>query len=80
MDNGYPIPAKYLSRSDAAKYISSRYGFSCSPQWLAKLAVSNSGPVFRKAGRAPVYRPDDLDTWASRRVVCFSPKRGEAAR
>ena len=63
----------YLCRADAAKYISKRYGFSCSPQWLAKLAVENVGPIFKKAGRFPVYRPADLDTWATQRVLGLSP-------
>jgi hypothetical protein len=63
----------YLCRADAAKYITERYGFSCSAQWLAKLAVSNSGPIFAKAGRSPVYRPADLDSWATQRVLGPSP-------
>jgi hypothetical protein len=62
----------YLCRADAAKYITERYGFSCSPQWLAKLAVGGSGPPFAKAGRSPVYRPTDLDSWATQRVLGLS--------
>jgi hypothetical protein len=44
-------------------YVSNRYSFPCSRQWLAKLAVTGRGPVFRKAGRYPIYEPDDLDRW-----------------
>ena len=68
-DDQSPLFVKYLCRADAARYISERYGFACSPQWLAKLAVATSGPVFAKAGRSPVYRPADLDAWATRRVL-----------
>ncbi len=70
---------KFFNRANAAKYISARYGFSCSPQWLAKLAVGNDGPAFKKAGRVPVYRPDDLDRWASQRVCGPSLEKGEAS-
>jgi hypothetical protein len=40
----------FLRRSDAATYITQRYGFPCSRQWLAKLAVIGGGPLFRRAG------------------------------
>ena len=58
----------FLRRSDAATYITDRYGFPCSRQWLAKLAVIGGGPVFRKAGRYPVYEPSELDRWAEARI------------
>ena len=59
---------QFLRRSDAATYITERYGFPCSRQWLAKLAVIGGGPVFRKAGRYPVYEPSELDRWAEARI------------
>jgi len=59
---------RYLRRADAAAYITDHYGFPCSRQWLAKLAVLGGGPVFRKAGRYPIYHPDDLDRWAQARI------------
>lgn len=49
-------PVRYMRRAVAARYIQTTYGFSCSPQWLAKLAVVGGGPVYRKAGRTPLYR------------------------
>ena len=66
-----PFPAggrRYLSRTEAAQYIRTRYGFPCSRQWLAKLAVLGGGPIFRKAGRNPIYAPADLDNWAMSRI------------
>jgi hypothetical protein len=51
---------QFLRRSDAATYITERYGFPCSRQWLAKLAVIGGGPAFRKAGRYPLYEPSEL--------------------
>ena len=66
-----PFPAcgqRYLGRNEAARYIRARYGFPCSRQWLAKLAVLGGGPIFRKAGRNPIYAPADLDDWAMSRI------------
>jgi hypothetical protein len=59
---------RFLRRADAAAYVTDRYGFPCSRQWLAKLAVVGGGPVFRKAGRYPIYQPADLDRWAQARI------------
>lgn len=59
---------RFLRRGDAAQYVQARFGFPCSRQWLAKLAVTGGGPVYRKAGRTPIYAPADLDAWASSRI------------
>lgn len=58
----------FLRRADAAAYVNKTYGFPCSRQWLAKLAVIGGGPIFRKAGRYPIYKPADLDAWAQARI------------
>lgn len=62
------ITQRFVGRADAAKYIRGRYGFPCSAQWLAKLAVIGGGPPYRKAGRHPIYDPTDLDAWAMSRI------------
>ncbi len=67
VDNSQPANA-FLRRADAAAYVTTRYGFPCSRQWLAKLAVTGGGPTFRKAGRYPIYKPADLDAWAQARI------------
>lgn len=59
---------QFLRRADAAAYITEHYGFPCSRQWLAKLAVIGGGPVFRKAGRYPIYEPSELARWAEARI------------
>jgi hypothetical protein len=51
-------------RSTAAQYIQSEWGIPCASRTLAKLAVIGGGPVFRKAGRTPLYPEDGLDDWA----------------
>ena len=73
-------PAKKVERlrrrKAAAEYIESEWGIPCSPKTLAKLAVIGGGPVFRKAGRVPLYPEDALDDWARSklgpRVRCTS--------
>ena len=52
---------RYLRRSAAARYVRDTWGLPCSPKWLAKLAVIGGGPIYRKAGRFPLYTPDELD-------------------
>jgi hypothetical protein len=69
----------FLRRADAATYVTERYGFPCSRQWLAKLAVIGGGPVFRKAGRFPIYKPADLDTWARSRIGPAQTSTSESA-
>jgi hypothetical protein len=58
-----PIPSRLLRRAEAAKHIHEKWGYPCSPRTLAKYAVVGGGPSFRKAGRYPLYHPDDLDRW-----------------
>ena len=59
---------RYLRRPEAAKYVEEKHGFKCSSQWLAKLAVVGGGPVYRKAGRTPLYETPELDRWAKARI------------
>jgi hypothetical protein len=56
---------RLLRRAEAAEHIKQKWGYPCSPRTLAKYAVIGGGPPFRKAGRYPLYHPDDLDGWIS---------------
>jgi hypothetical protein len=56
-------PLRLLRRGEAANHIQGEWGYPCSPRTLAKYAVVGGGPPFRKAGRFPLYHPDDLDGW-----------------
>lgn len=62
-------PNRLLRRKDAAAYIQENFGQHCTGAYLAKLAVTGSGPVFRKAGKFPLYAPIDLDDWAQKRLT-----------
>ena len=57
-----------LRRTQAAEYIVANFGFPLSKKTLAKLAVVGGGPPFRRAGRFPLYDPDDLDAWAEQKI------------
>lgn len=58
---------RYMTRAEAAKYITDNW-FPHSPKTLAKLAVIGGGPVFRKAGRVPIYMPSDCDDYARSKI------------
>jgi hypothetical protein len=60
--------ARYFRRAAAAHYVRETWGMPCSSKWLAKLAVVGGGPIYRKAGRFPLYTPEDLDSWAEGRI------------
>lgn len=59
---------RYFRRAAAAYYVCETWGMPCSAKWLAKLAVVGGGPIYRKAGRFPLYTQDDLDCWAESRL------------
>jgi hypothetical protein len=60
---------RYLNRAGAASYVTQKYGFPCSEQTLAKLAVKGQGPQFMRAnGRLAVYPVPGLDAWAVTRI------------
>ena len=58
-----PSP-KYLRRKLAAQYLREHWGLPRSHNTLAKLAVIGGGPMYRRAGRIPLYSPEDLDRYA----------------
>jgi hypothetical protein len=72
---------RYLSRAEAAFYVTQKYGFPCSKQTLAKLAVKGQGPEFKRAnGRFAVYPVAGLDAWAATRIADAIPSSTELDR
>lgn len=57
----------FVRRKWAGDYLRKRYGFG-SPRTLAKYVVTGGGPIFHKAGRAVLYRPEELDLWAQSKI------------
>jgi hypothetical protein len=58
---------KLLRRTAASDYLK-ELGLDRAPATLAKLAVIGGGPVFRRAGRVPLYSTDDLDSWVASKL------------
>jgi hypothetical protein len=56
---------KLLRRKAASDYLREIHGLERAPSTLAKLAVIGGGPIFRRAGRIPLYSQEDLDAWAN---------------
>ena len=54
-----------LRRSAASAYLEQNWGIKRATATLAKSAVYGGGPPFYRAGRWPLYAPDDLDRWAA---------------
>jgi hypothetical protein len=59
---------KLLRRKAASDYLRETHGLERAPSTLAKLAVIGGGPIFRHAGRVPLYAPEDLDEWATSKL------------
>ena len=59
---------KYFRRKHAAQYLREHWGFPCSPNTLAKRAVTGGGPMYRRAGRIPLYSKEDLDRYAEEKL------------
>ena len=57
-------PTRPLLRKEASKYLFEMHGIRRTPGTLAKLACIGGGPIYRKAGRSPLYEPSQLDQWA----------------
>ena len=56
--------ARFMRREPASRYLSQVWGIDRAPCTLAKLACIGGGPKYSKAGRIPLYKPEDLDAWA----------------
>jgi hypothetical protein len=56
---------RLLRRKAASKYLDETHSIQRAPGTLAKLATIGGGPLFRRAGRFPVYSTDDLDQWVA---------------
>jgi hypothetical protein len=70
MENDEP----FLSREQAATMLT-QHGYKMAKATLAKMASFGKGPVFRKWGKATLYRPSDLLTWAKQETVAVQPQR-----
>src|SRR5262249_49510839 len=70
---------KLLRRKAASDYLRETHGLERASSTLAKLAVIGGGPIFRRAGRIPLYSPEDLDAWAESLLSAPMRSTSEAA-
>ena len=70
--------AHYLSRKEAAAYLSGR-GFRTSPLTLAKLVTVGGGPIYYRFGHRAVYKSQDLDAWAKTKLSAPMTSSSQAA-
>lgn len=59
---------KLLRRKAASDYLHETHGLDRAPSTLTKLAVIGGGPIFRRAGRVPLYSTEDLDKWVASKL------------
>lgn len=71
-------PARYLTRTLAANYLTER-GLPVSRNTLQKWATTGGGPCYRRFGTRAVYVQADLDAWAERRLSAPRSSTSEAA-
>ncbi len=69
---------RLLRRDEAAAYLQNRWGLRTSRQTLAKKAVTGDGPIYRLAGRFPLYQIADLDAYAKAQIS--APRRSTSER
>lgn len=69
---------QYLRRKAAGEYLKAKYGFG-SEKTLAKLATIGGGPLFHKAAKAAIYKPEDLDAWAQSKIGAPQKSTSDAA-
>ena len=67
-------------RDEASAYLRDTHGVQRAPGTLAKYAVVGGGPPFRKAGRTPLYTPNDLDAWVDSILSPLVSNTSEIAR
>ncbi|GHA61505.1 hypothetical protein GCM10008927_28750 [Amylibacter ulvae] len=58
---------RFLTRSEAAEYLTN-VGYPVAKNTLQKFACLGGGPVYLIFGNRALYRPNDLDTWANRKL------------
>jgi hypothetical protein len=78
-------PAHYpplFRREVASGYLRLVHGLIYAPATLAKLASTEGGPPFHRAGLIPLYPRDQLDVWAAERLgpLVRSTSEGKSTR
>jgi hypothetical protein len=73
------MQTKFLTRREAARYLTEVRGLPTSWRTLQKLACIGGGPIYQRYGIQSVYTQDNLDTWADAKVSAPRRSTSEAA-
>lgn len=60
---------RYMSREEAAQYLTNVLGLKVSKNTLQKWVTTGGGPVYRIFGKYAVYLTDDLQVWANHKLT-----------
>jgi hypothetical protein len=69
---------RYLTRQEAARYLSER-GLPVAKNTLQKFATVGGGPEYSIFGNRSLYTTESLDTWAEARLSAPRKSTSEAA-
>lgn len=68
---------KYLTRPEAAAYLTAERGLPISKTTLQKYATTGGGPPYQRFGNRAIYTPPALDAWADQKIS--APKQSTSA-
>lgn len=68
---------RYLSREEAAQYLTEQRGLKTSKLTLQKWVTTGGGPSYRRFGKRAVYLISDLNDWAEQKLS--APRRSSSA-
>jgi len=68
---------RYISREEAAQYLTNDLGLRVSKNTLQKWVTTGGGPVYRRFGKRAVYLIEDLQAWAESKLS--APRKSSSA-
>lgn len=63
---------KFLTREEAAQYLTEELGLRTSPKTLQKWVTTGGGPAYRRYGKRAVYTIDDLEAWVKTKLSALN--------
>jgi hypothetical protein len=71
--------SNYLTRKQAADFLTEELGLPVTHKTLTKWASVGGGPDYQIFGKYAVYTPDNLITWATAKLSAVRGSTSEAA-
>jgi hypothetical protein len=70
---------KYLTRPEAAKYLTEVWGLPTTKGTLQKKATTGGGPEYELYGNKSIYTPSNLDSYAEQNITTPKTSTSEPA-